>query len=437
MKSGLFLALVTLAASGMAAQTPKFDKAYALKPEEGVFAYSRISPDGRYLAYASIARDPRKSGGMPMTVTLVDLQLSKVLFTEPGLDAYWSTDGERMIYSSNTTGTVSIRHLNGEITRNVAPMGLGDYYSWGMRDGKNLILTIASNYYYLDGDKGVLPAGRVPSCESIGRGDRPLLSRDGQRISTFVGGSVVVRSLTDCSYIFDTGLQGAKADFSWDSRYVAFHVPRGSGDSYDVLVVDVQDKTVRNVTASLKGSSYFPNWTKDGRLSFRYDGDDYRGFMFASNVLSVPARALSSVGAHLPANRTWTDIFPETAQPKPAFSMVLIWSSWSAHSSMALVELRRATQEWQKKGVGIAIMTATDPASQAADVYRITVQNGDNLPRIPLTGPHLKLTEAANQMPTTLLFRDGQLIDRRLGAQTAQELQEWVAKLQAPGKGGD
>ena len=36
---------------------------------------------------------------------------------------------------------------------------LGDYFSWAMRDGKNLILTIQSNYYYLDGDYGVMPAG--------------------------------------------------------------------------------------------------------------------------------------------------------------------------------------------------------------------------------------------------------------------------------------
>ena len=48
-----------------------------------------------------------------------------------------------------------------ELVRNVAPTGLGDYFSWAVRDGRNLILTIASNYYYLEGDQAVLPAGRV------------------------------------------------------------------------------------------------------------------------------------------------------------------------------------------------------------------------------------------------------------------------------------
>jgi hypothetical protein len=42
---------------------------------------------------------------------------------------------------------------SGALTRDVAPQGLGDYYSWASRDGKDLILTINSNYYYLNAGK--------------------------------------------------------------------------------------------------------------------------------------------------------------------------------------------------------------------------------------------------------------------------------------------
>lgn len=420
------------------AQTPTFEKVYPLKPDEGVFAYARISPDGRYLAYASEPKDPMRMRGVPMTVTLVDLHDRQVLFTERGLDPYWSTDGERMIYSSNTTGSVSIRHRqSGEITRGVAPMELGDYYSWGMRDGKDLILTILSYYYYLDWDKGVMPAGKVRPCAGIGTGERPLLSKDGQRITTFVRGTVVVRSLTDCSYIFDTGLQGAKADFSWDGRYIAFHVPKVGGNSYDIVIVDLQQKTVRNVTSSLPGSSLFPSWTKDGRLSFRYDGDDYRGFMFAGNVLSVPAKPLSANGDHVPVRRAWMDIFPETPQPKHKLNVVLVWATWSAHSPVALRDLQQASRYWTQNAVDIGVMTATDPASQSADVEHLMSSNQVTLPRIPLAGERLPLTEAQNQMPTTLLFRDGQLIDRKLGAQSAEQLEAWVAGVQAAARRGN
>ena len=34
-------------------RAPRFERVYPLQPTEGVFAYSRISPDGRYLAYAA------------------------------------------------------------------------------------------------------------------------------------------------------------------------------------------------------------------------------------------------------------------------------------------------------------------------------------------------------------------------------------------------
>src|SRR6187399_128548 len=97
-------ALVT----GAPAQTPTFTRAYPLAPTEGVFAYSRISPDGNYLGYASQMYDTSKptSYASPenlygprgrMTsqrVTIVDLKTQQVLFTESGIDAYWSLDNE-------------------------------------------------------------------------------------------------------------------------------------------------------------------------------------------------------------------------------------------------------------------------------------------------------------------------------------------------------
>ena len=69
---------------------------------------------------------------------------------------------------------------------------------------------------------------------------------------------------------------------------------------------------------------------------------------------------------------------------------------------------------------------ATDPGSREQDVARMLSTHGVRLARIPLAPERLILTEAHNQNPTTLLFRDGELIDRRLGAQTVKELIEWV-----------
>jgi hypothetical protein len=259
-----------------ALRQPVFEKIYPLKAEEGVFAYARISPTGQFLAYASETPDPSRAGAIAQTVTVVDLRTRRVLFTEPGIDAYWSNDGQRMIFLSmlGRSNSVAIRHhATGDVVHDVAPVPLGDYFSWASRDGRDLILTIRSNYYYLDGDHAVLPHGTVPPCDGIGVGDRPLISKDGRRITTFVRGAVVVRGLDDCNAILDTGLQGAKADFSWNGRYVAFHVAKKDLRGYDLHVVDLERRTDRVVT-NLSGSSLFPSWTRDGRLCFRYDGDD-------------------------------------------------------------------------------------------------------------------------------------------------------------------
>jgi hypothetical protein len=53
-------------------------------------------------------------------------------------------------------------------------------------------------------------------------------------------------------------------------------------------------------------------------------------------------------------------------------------------------------------------------------------RNQIRLPEIPITPAGLAMTEGRNQMPTTLLFKGERLIDRRLGAQTFDELRGWA-----------
>jgi hypothetical protein len=325
---------------------------------------------------------------------------------------------------------VDIRHQDtGEVATRIAPVGLGDYFSWAVRDGKNLILTIQSNYYYLDGDNAVLPASRVPPCEGIGVGDRPLISHDGRRITTFVRGNVVVRGLDNCDNIINTGLQGAKADFSWDGRYIAFHVANPAKQGYDIHIVDVEKKTDR-LLAGLNGSALFPSWTKDGRLCFRYDGPDYRGFMIASDVLSLPEQPLPSTPARVPAAPTWAELFPETPLPASRVNVVMIWSSWSAHSPMALSAMQQAQQYFATQTSPVGVMTALELSSRPDDVQRLLREGGIHLPQIPLAPARLALTEAMNQIPTELLFRDGVLVDRRLGAQSFADLSAWIRTVQ-------
>ena len=421
----LLLILSAVAASSAQAppQTPHYSQVYTLKPREGVFAYARISPDGKRLVYASRvnARNPNAPAGY--VETAVDLATGNILFSEPGIDAYWSPDGKRFIYSGDDG--VTIRHSDTNTTSTkVAPNGLGDYYSWAVRDGRDLILTIESHYYYLDGDKGVMPYGTVKPCDTIGTGERPLISKDGKRITTFVKGNIVVRGLDNCDNIFDTGIQGAKADFSWDGRYIAFHTLKKDKTGYEIQIVDLEQRTVRTLPG-LEGSALFPSWTQDGRLCFRYDGPNFRGFMMATGVLDVTARPLPAVPASLPAKRTWHDIFPDTPAPAGT-SLVLIWAPWSAHSQIAFAALEQAKTYFASRATALSIAGAADPGSPESDITKQLAEFKVPFPRIPLSQAGLALTEARNQMPTTLLFRDGVLIDRRLGAQSFDQLREWV-----------
>ena len=407
-------------------RAPHYEHAFTLTPKEGVFAYARISPDGHRLAYAS-QLGGRPSNQRNWTVTVVDLATKKVLISKSGIDAYFSADGHRLIYSGE--GGVNIVNLEtGKTGVFPAASSLGDYFSWSLRDGRDLILTIQSNYYYLDGDAPILPHKKVPPCPRIGVGERPLISKDGRRISTFFKGNLVVRGLDNCDDIFETGIQGSKADFSWDGRYIAFHAVKPTGTGYEIRIVDMEKRTVRTLEG-LPGSALFPSWTKDGQLCFRYDGPDYRGFLIASNVLDAEAKALPSVIESLPDNRTWEDIFPDTPALHSGLQMVMIWAPWSAHSLDAFSNLQAARNAFASRGTPIDIMAAADPGSRESDItdqltdFRVTV------PRISLSQKGLALTEARNQMPTTLLFRDGILIDRKLGAQSAESLRDWVADV--------
>jgi hypothetical protein len=421
-------ALTVLAAP---ARAVRFDRVLELKPDEGVFAYARIAPSGKFLAYASEMRIPNSSRPT-RTVTVVELETKRVVFTEPGIDAYWSNDGTRLIYLSMTgaRSSVAIRHHDtGAITRDVAPVPLGDYFSWSVENGRDLIMTIESNFYYLEGDVGIMPHGRVTSCPDIGVGERPLISKDGRYITTFVRGAVVVRGRLDCAHTIETGLPGGKADFSFDGRYIAFHVPRPGTKVYDVVVVDTAKRTIRTLTSTLAGSSLFPSFTADGRINFRYDGDDYRGFITASDVLSVPERPLPAPMARTATPVTWASVFPGAPLPPHETTLVLVWSSWSAHTPDALAELQRARDQFSAAGRDVGVMTTPEISSRRADLDRLLRQQAITLPELVSSPTGLANAEALNQSPTTLLFRKGQLVDRRLGAQTADVLREWVTRF--------
>jgi hypothetical protein len=400
-----------------------------LGPNEGVYAYSRIAPSGRFLVYASQQPSPDGRSLPQPAIRVVDLFTHTTAFTEPGVDGYWSESGDRLIFLSRTATapSVSIWHsATGAVTRDVAASDLGDYYSWGRRDGRDIIMTIESNYYYLDGDRGG-PVKRVKACPGIGVGARPLISKDGLRVTTFVNGRIWVRNVDDCDAIVDTGVEGGKADFSWDGRYLAFHIASATLDGYDIAVVDLQRRTIRRLEG-LQGSALFPSWTKDGRLCFRYDAADYRGFVVADNILTLPETPLSAA----PIPETWPSLtaLDLDSGPTPTeLTLLLVWSTWSAHSAAALMALQQSVDEMRSSLGSVRVMTAVDQQRERVDAARLLQQSGITIPFVPIRTAGLHHTGALNQMPCLLAFSGRDFVGSMLGAHSADEIRTWVSQL--------
>jgi hypothetical protein len=156
--------------------------------------------------------------------------------------------------------------------------------------------------------------------------------------------------------------------------------------------------------------------------------------MVASDVLVAPTRPLPTVAERVPAERTWSDLFPESPLPQSTLAMVMVWSTWSAHSPDGLADLAKARDHFARESIDVSVMTATDPGSLPADVELLLARHRIDLPRIPLAGERLRLTEAHNQVPVTLLFRGGRLRGRRLGAVTFEGLLAWVAEEERAAK---
>jgi hypothetical protein len=88
--------LIPLPAAAAGFRT-RIERLLPLQPDEGVFAYSRVSGDGTHLSYAS---ERTVGDRITRTVNFIDLRTRKVLLSESGLDAYWAPDGRRVVFMS-------------------------------------------------------------------------------------------------------------------------------------------------------------------------------------------------------------------------------------------------------------------------------------------------------------------------------------------------
>ena len=246
-------------------------------------------------------------------------------------------------------------------------------------------------------------------------------------MAAFEGGTIVVKNLGDCRDLIRTGMEGGKADFSYDGRYIAFHALKPDRRGYEVKVVDLVAMNVRSV-ADLPGSSFYPSWTADGRLCFRYDAIDFRGFVIVSDFMTRPAnplpadaQATGGVGSV-----RWSDLFMNREVQVEEWGLVLVWAPWCTHCGEAFRELREAVETWRAAGGSVSLFAAAEPNSRPGDVVTMTRLEGIVAPALRMKREGLAVSGAANQLPTVLLFAGEYLVGRKLGTQRRTEVVRWL-----------
>jgi len=405
----------------------RFEVIATLQFDETAFAYARISPDGRFLAYTT---EPKGlSSWISRAVRVIDVRSGSIEFERAGVDAFWSPDGSKLIYMSqddpNAPDVAIVDWQSRRVTHDIAPTSLGDYFSWGRSNGADVIVTVKGQYFQLVDNRALLPARRILPCDDLkGPGDRPLISKDGRRATVFVHGTIVVRNLRDCSQIFATGIQGAKADFSYDGRRIAFHRPKPDvPKEFEIAIIDISSRTIATLT--LPGSSYYPNWTLGGELAFRYETDTWNGFVIASRLSAISASPLFSRATGAAAEHedvTWAEVFASEHPIRASrWRVVVVWAPWNAHSAFALKEAAIAQDKWRSAGFDVSVFESVVSGPHSA-------AHIGTLPAVRIRDSAWPKTWSNAQIPVTLFFENGALVTRLLGAQTADALIETVAK---------
>src|SRR5262249_9636394 len=128
---------------------------------------------------------------------------------------------------------------------------------------------------------------------------------------------------------------------------------------------------------------------------------------------------------HAPAPKL-AELVPEPRRNSHDVDVLVVWAPWNAHSPDALVNLQRAVATWQASGKHVRAVAAPEPSRDAAEAAPMRDALGIGVEQVAVARDRLLDAGIGNHIPTTLLFRDGQIYGRKLGALSSEELVQWV-----------
>jgi len=197
--------------------------------------------------------------------------------------------------------------------------------------------------------------------------------------------------------------------------------------SYQIFVVDLKTREFIEVT-DFPGSCYYPGWTRDGRLIFRYDSPEYRGFMMVSDFLSMPRTPLPTTYPNDTSHPgTLSDLVGRAPLPKQKVVMVNFWAGWCVHCRGELPVLNQIRKELKRDHLNAEILGACDPTSFRTDREFILKRSNLDLPQIDIGSAEVNAF-GIQVYPTTLIFVDGKLVEKHNGALTRPAALELLQK---------
>jgi thiol-disulfide isomerase/thioredoxin len=129
----------------------------------------------------------------------------------------------------------------------------------------------------------------------------------------------------------------------------------------------------------------------------------------------------------VPGNAPLARLFPNAPAPKHKVVLVNFWAGWCVHCRAELPVLEKLRGQLRAAHLDAEILGVCEPSSFPADRDAILKNLQLTIPQARATAPDL-VAYGVQAYPTSLLFVNGQLVERKTGAQSMEKLVEWLRR---------
>jgi dipeptidyl aminopeptidase/acylaminoacyl peptidase len=276
--------IVSVAISALASgKTPTIDQSLSFKNAQT----PRISPDGRYVAYqveGANWEDNAFQTDIWIVVVATGERYQLTHSKKSSSDPKWAPDGNRLAFGSDRDGKRQLYLISvagGEASALTKVETGINSFEWSP-DGKHIAYTAAD------------PDSKTKKDRDEKYGEFTVVAGDYTMAHLWeidVPAAGNVDKMPEQKRLSE-GTDYTVDGFSWspESERIAFSATRnpdlGSGDTADIYVLNVGDKTVKKVVDT-KGPDQNPQWSPDGKQIVYQTANAQEDFFYLNSVLAI------------------------------------------------------------------------------------------------------------------------------------------------------